>query len=193
MRALEKILLILCLIGIGMDLFNMEGGIVIMLLGISLLTLLYLGLTWLLIRDSETRSSYPAISIPTGIVLSITCLAIVHKLLLWPGREEMLMIALILLAPLTIIILIIYRRKNASEGSAKACRKILQRLIPFFIVAGSLFFIPDRSIIYFKYGKDPELARLLSRAVEHPDNEQYWRDLEDHQLNKYFNTDTLNR
>lgn len=193
MRTIEKILLILCFIGIGMDLFNLEGGIAIMLLGFLLLTIFYLGFTWLLIRDTGSKKYHLAVSVPLSVVLALSCIGAAYKLLLWPGREGMLMISLVGIVPLLVVLLVIYRKKKDNESSAQAYRKALQRLIPFFFFASALAFVPDSTIIHFKYRKDPGLARLLVRAVEHPENEQYWRDLEDYQLNKYFRPDTLNR
>ena len=190
MRPVEKVLVVFAFIGIVMQLFNIPGGHLLVMFGLAALSAFYLLFTWLLIRDTISRRNYLVLALPLGIVLANASIAILYKLQFWPGRSQLLMMGIVLIVPLIFITRIIYlRNKISNEEKANAFNKAAQRLIPFFFVTATLFIIPDRDIIGFMYRDDPERARLYTRAVDDPFNEQYQNDLVEYELNKYFNGD----
>jgi F0F1-type ATP synthase assembly protein I len=192
MRILEKIIIVFCIIGLGMKLFNVAGGSIFIVFGLTALSILYFALSWLLLRDRTTKTNNLGISITAGLALATACSGLMYKLQHWPGGSAMLIGGMVFLMPLLIICVMLYNRhKHTNEGYKRFYRGAMQRLAPFLFFSLLFAFIPDNTLIRFEYRHDPELARLYIRARENPENDQYWRDLEDYEISRYYQSDTL--
>lgn len=185
-RILEKTLVMLAALGLVTKELFMPDGSVLFILGMTVLGSLYLFFGWMVLRERESKTMKLSLAAPAGIVLAIACMGIMFKLQLWPGGDNCLLFALVTL--ITISAAAIHLRNKAKAEDpllSKFYRNVLQRSIPFLVLAASLLFVSENTLIKFHYRNDPEFARLYILVRENPGNEQYQKALEDHVLEKY--------
>ena len=192
MRVIEKVLIILTVIGIAFKLLHYPGGGQFIVIGLFLLSILYFGFSWLLMRDRETKAMRLGIAIPAGLCLSILCAGIMFKLQYWPDTGPMLLAGTILTVSMLIVILAVRPREEAkANGLQGFYRNVLMRAAIYAVIGATLFLTPSSTLLKMQYGDDPEYLEHRLRLLEDPDNEQYQREFEDMMMRRFNGEDTL--
>lgn len=126
MKKTELILLIISVIGIGLKLLHLPGSGPLIVLGLSIISIFYLYLSFALFNDisfggifkkeSYTNVSFQRIlgAIGVGIALSIICIGAMFRIMHWPGSIPMIGMGLSILLIACIVGLVKYL-KNKSE------------------------------------------------------------------------------
>lgn len=193
MRTAEKTIIVITIIGLLFRLMHWPGGGPLLVVALSAAGCFYMFFSWGVMRDRETKTGKLAVTIPVGFGLAVACVGIMFKLQLWPGSQDNLIIAAIVLLVACITCAIAYSRKRENDkGMAGYYKAVLNRAAPFLLAASVMLFVPTSSIIRFYYGEDEERTRLLINLYEDPGNVEHRRALEDYELEK-LNNDTLNK
>lgn len=175
MKLTEKILAVLILIAIGMKLFLIPGGGVLLVLALQTLTIIYFALGFaffngIRLRNIFKKSSYTGIStmrvvgaIVTGICLSNLLVGILFKLQFWPGANPMLIVSLI--PTLIVLILVIIK---LIKNTDKYYPRIQLRIAIIGTIGLILFLSPTLSLVKIEYRNHPEYVKAFENYNNYP-------------------------
>jgi len=167
----EKVFGILVMISLLFKWMHWPGGSLILILSLSTLSFLYLVLAFYLFCDKTLSNQNIALSIVSGIFLSIIPIALVFKFQYWPGAKVMLLLAC-LTSPV-LVVLSWFLGREAREELKGYYKNMVIRTAVLSSLAVLFFFLPSAVLINMQYGDDPELAKLKVLHYTHPDNEEY--------------------
>lgn len=129
------------------------------------------------LKDIFKKSSYKGVkslrvigAIAVGMQLSIVILALLFKLMRWPGTIAMATMGGLGLGIIFIISLLKYV-KNKSGFYVN----ILKRVVPYLAVVAGIFFIPQHAILEYKYKDNPEYINAVKAADKDPENKELQR------------------
>lgn len=124
------------------------------------------------LKNIFKKSSYKGIksvriigAIAVGIQLSIIVLALLFKLMMWPGDKAMAVIGGIGLVIILLISLIKYTR-NKSDFYFN----ILKRIVPYLIVVIGLIYTPRYAVLEYKNKGYNNYIEAVKAADENPEN-----------------------
>lgn len=191
MNLLEKLLVILAVIGVILKFSFVLGGDELIFLSMSVLGCLYYLFSFLFFNRIPLRNifkgdAYNGVSPWTivttavcGLGLSIVCIGSLFKLLTLMGANQMLAIGLGITAVILIITVMRFLRKRDRTSNF-----ILWRTGIAVIVGLTLLLTPNLSIIRLQYRNHPMYIEAYSRYLEEPTNEALIRkkDLEYHRI-----------
>jgi len=193
MRLLEKILVVLVIIGGLFKLALFPGSAAILGLSITTLSILYFSFSFLLfngikLRNVFKKSSYQNVSrnriigaIGTGFPLSIVLMGFLFDLLILPGGLAMLYVGLTWLGLVFVVII----TRVLKSGVNPYYRGILTRLIPIASFCLLMYLTPVEKQIDFFYRNHPEYAQAYKEYLQDPDNEELFKKVEE-ERNKMF-------
>ena len=167
----EKIIAIFVLLGFVFKIFHVSGASVITIVSLSAMATIYFGGGFYFFCDKHIKNQNIAISIVTGVLLSIVLVGILFKLMIWPGSEFNLIIGIISLPILLIITFIL--KSRVKENLKMYYKNMLIRIFTWTILVYIFFFIPNEAIINHHFKNDPERARLLNLTMSNPNNLEY--------------------
>lgn len=185
MKKTEIIIATLSIIALGLNLLLIPGGGVLTVLTLSLLSMIYLYLSFALFNDIRLRNifkkeSYKELStsrivgaIGTGIALSATTIGLMFKFQSWPGADLNLGAGLLGLIIVTIIGIVKYRKCKSDYYI-----RIIKRTAIFGGIGLILMLTPKVSWIEFKYRNHPEYVDALKKAMADPENKSLWTNVE---------------
>lgn len=185
MKTVEIILSSLVGLGLIFWLLVWPGASIMLVIGLSLLSILYFWLSFALLngirfRNAFKRESYREINsrrilgaVGAGIALSMVTIGALFRLMFWPGNDIMLLEGLICLAVVSAIALSRYKKELPDFY-----RKVYLRFGVFGLLALALFLAPVESLVNFKYRSNPEYAKALNNTIAEPENVQYREELQ---------------
>ena len=191
MKILERGSILVAVIGLVMKIEGLDGGSLLLLLGLAFLSMVYFYLGFALfngipLKTIFNKSLYAGITsariagaIAVGGLISIITVGALFKLLLLTGAREMLAIGVTGLA-LTLFaagFLFVFKRKKMSSFY----RRIFVKGGIAIVVGVTLYLISTSTLIRFYYRDDPAYAELYVKAVENPQGEKIQREFEDAQ------------
>jgi len=154
---------VLC--GLVMRVFNLSGNAEVLSIALMALSLLYLfGSFYFLKAD---RQQNRMLSIFAGIVLSIVPVALLFKVLFWPGAYMISIFAFAGLLPAFITTVILNGMPKASDKKLYY-RRMIWRLGIASVMALCLLVVPTDVLIRFHYRSDPERAEWEVRLHHTP-------------------------
>ena len=155
MKKLEKILIVLSLIGIAMKLVPVAGGATITVFGILLLALLYILFGFALFngirfRDIFKKRAYTGVktshilmSAFCGICLFFLLMGIMFKIQAWLGAAIELFSSSVLTTILFIACLIWYL-----SSPQQFLKNIFYRAVPLLVIALALYVTPSEKLVH---------------------------------------------
>jgi hypothetical protein len=179
MKIVEKVLIILAIVGYVLKLLLIPGGSMLFYYCLIILWWLYFLLVFAFFNGIRLtalfkKDSYKDIpmlhilgSVFAGFALSVGVLGILFKLMTWPGAGINLFVGIIVC--LTIIIIIAIRRKDKYKVYYNG---LLIRLVAVTILCVALYFLPSITLIRMIYRNEPTYLEACERASQDPRNEQ---------------------
>jgi hypothetical protein len=177
MKKAEIILGIIAFIAMVLNLLLVPGGASVTILSLSVLSMVYMYLSFALfngirLRNILKRESYRTISswrifgsVGAGFSLSTSIMGILFRFMSWPGAAIMLMMGLATTAVVFVVVLIKYLESNADFY-----RGIGARLLIYGLLALALFTFPRDKWVAIKFRNHPEYVNAVKAAYADPDN-----------------------
>ena len=153
------------------------GAGILIVVSSSTLSILYLLFSWYFFKDQLTKKQNLAISITTGLVLSIALTGILFKLQIWSGTKGILTIGTF---GTLIMALIVFIKRNKQVEMIPYYTKMLSRIILIGCITIVLYFLPTKQLIKIYYRDDPEYVKLFIMAHENPNNSEYQKAFQDY-------------
>lgn len=184
MKAIEKIILIIALLGAILKLHLITGGAVLLLLSMSTLSLFYYLFGVGLLNDFSfketfTRSSYENQSsmriigtAVTGMAMGVLVIGILFKLMFYPGSELNILFGLIIGL---VIVLVAYSKYK--EKDPVFFKKIFKRVMLVGGIALVFVLIPEAALVNYQYKNHPKYIEAYEAYVEKPDDDILYENL----------------
>ena len=157
-------------------LLNVPGHGILTVFDLGLLSILYFPLSFYFFSDKEIKRQNIALSIVSGVFLSIIPIGIMFKLQHYPGQFLFMIIGLV--SGLTLFVLTYILRKKCNDDLQTYYKNMFKRTLILSVAAIVFTLLPSKTIIQIQYHNDPELVRLSIQVIENPDNDQFREDLQ---------------
>lgn len=167
----EKTVTAIFLLGIVIKAFDIPGHSLLLIFSAAIISIMYFPVAFYFFSDKSLKNQNITLSIVGGMILAIIPLAILFKLMFWPGALAQLTASLIF-APILLAITIWLSKKN-NEGLKTYYKNYITRISFWFALCLIFYFTPNNTLIKIQHHNDPELARLKIQAYENPDNIEY--------------------
>ena len=174
----EKTFIFIFLFALVLKFFNVPGASVLLIVTTPVLYLLYFPFGFYFFCDKILTQQNLVLSIMGGMFLSIAPMAILFKLLFWPGAGIQLMAAVIFLPVLLIIIILLSRGPRLDLKIY--FKNYITRTVFWLIMSLVFYFTSNATLIKIQHRNDPELARLKIQSYANPDNEAYSDSLDEY-------------
>jgi len=138
-----------------------------------------------ILKNKKSDTENKPTLIFSGVTLSIGLIGISFKLMYWPNAMNIIRIANVVI-PISICICL-WLKMNTNDSVKGNYNKLLMRAFIIYPVVLILYFTPMSTLIAFQDRGDSEMIRLKTQSYEHPENEDYRR-----QLNHYWHLKNLN-
>jgi hypothetical protein len=173
MKLAEKILILIAIIGLIFKLMNWPFAGLILTISLTSLSILYIGFSYFLYKKTEKNNI--ALSIISGVFLSILLNGILFKLMHWPLAGIQLLLGIMHTAIIFVIAFILF---FTSDNLKQYCKKISIRT-GIWLVIGILLYstTTTTTLIKIQHRDDPELIRLMINAYTKPYNERDYIEL----------------
>lgn len=182
----EKTLTIIFLVGLIFKLLHWPEAGIILVISLSTIAMLYFPGAFYFFCDKVIKRQNLALSIVSGLFLSLIPLGILFKIMYWPGGHLYLLIGTVT-API-ILIVVYFLKSKTTDDLATYYKNMFVRTTVLTVLTISFYLIPTATLLKIQYWDDQELARLKTLHYTNPDNEEYKR-LHDEYLQK---RDSLN-
>jgi archaellum biogenesis protein FlaJ (TadC family) len=176
---IELILVGIFAVSFILNLFNVSGAVIVMLLTGSILAMAYFYLSVVMFnkipyRQVLKRDAYKGISklrllgsAAVGIALSVLVIGVLFVIMYWPGGSSMLLLGIVASVILMGVALYKYFTKRDFFYPA------LIRRLTVWIAAGILLYtLPANVLIGIKYRNNPAYRDAVINAMENPDDEE---------------------
>lgn len=173
MRTIEKIGIVLAIMGEGMLMFSQPEGWMFLLLGLGTLCFLYVFFSWLLFRERETKANNISLSIVAGFACALAVSGMLFKLLYWPGSRFLLFAGFVSIATLVIPYYIYMNQsRDQQDGKYNYYLAMLLRLMITASIASLLLLIPSRTLLHLQYRDDPQRGKIIEEMLLNPGEER---------------------
>jgi hypothetical protein len=166
MKKVERILLIGIGLGLVLKVLDLPLASVLLILAMSTLSTIYLLLGWFLFPTPTSKDQIPALSVLSGVVLSIAAIGILFKIQVWPFSGFYLFISMFSLATLG---LVFFLKRPSRPDLGPYITNMLRRLVPALVVVVLLYAVPERLLLDHYYRDQPGKAELIQRLHSAPD------------------------
>lgn len=174
----EKALSIIAIIGVLFKLMHWPGGGVILVLSLSTLSIIYFPGSFYFFSDKTIKQSNRALSIVSGIFLSLIPIGVLFKIQYYSGSSTILIVGLMTVP--VFLALSIYLKSKASEELKTYYNNMILRTTIWSILALFFYLIPSASLLKMQYRNDAELLRLKTLHYEDPYNKEYRKQHDDY-------------
>ncbi len=195
MRKLEKIFIVLILLGAIGSLNRIEQSNLIFLIGCTLLSMLYFFLSFALFNNVTFRnifksSSFTSVgrvvgSIGLGIALSICIIGIQFKFLVLEGSDSMLIIGNTLLIFTGIVAATLLFMRNKHQPGFYI--RIFKRLIPVLLMGLLSLMVSGEYIVDIRYRNNPKLAELIKQSLDGPYDQELYNKIQEEKAKENSN------
>jgi hypothetical protein len=176
---IELVLVIVFALGFILNLLNISGGALLLVLSGAVLSMVYFYISVILFngipfRRVMKKDAYAGISklrligsAASGVALSVLVIGFLFVMMHWPGGKLMLLLGIILCIALMCIALYKYFTKRGDFYPA------LIRRLTVWIAAGILLYtLPQNVLIGIKYRNHPEYRDALLNSLDNPEDEE---------------------
>ena len=161
-------MLLIIVIGLILKLFFLPGVSALLVLSISITSLFYLALSFLIYKEPNQKTNWKRVllSIGSGWLISMVLLGILFKVQVWPGSATQFIGGVGGLVIISIIAFIKYR-----NGRGVFFKNLMTRAIGFAL-AGMLFYSPAYNLYEnAQFRHSPDLLQAIKSNREHPSRE----------------------
>src|ERR1051326_3893729 len=170
LRFLEKILVVLTVIGMIMK-FTIAGGAgIFIVIPLTLLAILNFPFGYFLNKSKNSSANVSWLSLLAGMAFATALIGILFKLQYWPGSSINLLLGLLLSSFILAICISKEKKLPAGDEKKKYFSSLIQRSSIILLISALLFCIPQSALIRFQYRNDPQLAELLISLQADPFN-----------------------
>lgn len=181
MKKFERVLGIICTVGLVLNFLLIPGGTVLSILGWCTLSGFYMYLSFALFNEIPLKrmlkkTSYASVStrriigsVLTGVCLSLVALGILFKFQSYPGANFNLNLGVTGLALASVIGVI-----NQQKDQAPFYKAFFMRIALIGGLGLILTLLPDFTIMELKYRNYPDYVKAFKYAVDHPENPELW-------------------
>ncbi len=178
----EKTFTIIFIIGLIFTLLHWPGGGITLVISLATISILYFPAAFYFFCDKAIKKQNLALSIISGIFLSLIPLGILFKLMFWPGGHLYLLIGTV---STPIILTVVYFLKSRStEDLSTYYKNMFLRTTILSVLTITFYLIPTDTLLKIQYWDDQELARLKTLHYTHPDNEEYKKQHDEYLLKR---------
>ncbi|HVD96990.1 MAG TPA: hypothetical protein VNB90_02220 [Cytophagaceae bacterium] len=170
MKLLEKIFIILAVIGLFLRVMMWSWGELFLTVSLPSLAVIYLLMSWAVFRHHE-HGHHVFLSFLSGVSFCIIFIGILFKLMIWRGGNVILVTGLSAMVLFKLLGMILERRNAVVMG--KYFKTLFLRYYIKFSVAFIILFVPYEKIVAIYHRDDPEYVRLYVRWFHEPDNLKY--------------------
>ncbi len=182
MKVLEKIFVVLAIIGLFLRVMMWQGGELFLTVALPSLAALYLLASWSVFKHHQ-QGHHLFLSLLSGLTFLAVFVGILCKLMIWRGGNTWLVGGLSFMAFSKILGLILENRLVRELNSY--FRRLFLR---YYIIAAAgliMLFIPYKFIVSVYHRDDPEYVRLYIRYFDHPDSLNYRAEFLQHRRKKF--------
>lgn len=182
MKRIEIVLVSLFFLSIIGKLTAFPGSGLMFVCSSMLLALLYFGLGWFVLRNEHSGKKHVGLSVLLGLFMAMGVVGVLFKFQLWPGEQIMIVSSMFLLLMFGLIVIIFRGRYHP-----RYYLHTVVRVLVAIVVLLAINFVKARYLINVYFRDDLKQRDLMIRAYEHPENEDYQKDVEDYwkQKNNY--------
>ena len=156
-------------------LLNIPGHGLLTVLDLSLLSLLYFPVGFYFFCDKKIQTQNIALSIVSGLFLSIIPIGIMFKLQHYQGKDIFMIMGLA--SGVIFFIITYFLRKKSSDELRVYYKNMFLRTLVLSIAVLFFILLPTKVIFQIQYRNDPQTLILLTKINDNQDNEQYRKDL----------------
>ena len=150
---------------------HFPGAGILLILSLGTLAIVYFPAAVYFFADKEIKRQNYALSVVSGLFLSIVPLGVLFKVMYWEGASSYFLVAL---GSTNLLLVIVYvMRAKAEENLEPYFRNMLLRTLFWCALSYVFYFTPTASLIQLQHSDDPKLARLKIQHIAHPENEEY--------------------
>jgi hypothetical protein len=181
MKKAERTLGAIAIVAMIINLLDIAGSIMLTTLSLSLVSILYMYLSFALFNDIRLKKifkqeSYKGISkmrivgaVLIGLALSMTTMGLLFKFLTLPGAYFFLVFGLLGLHISLIVSLIKYQKSKSDYYI-----KIFKRIAIYGLIGLFLMILPRETWLEFRNRDYPEYIEAVKASWEDPDNKELW-------------------
>jgi hypothetical protein len=182
MKFLEKVFIILAVIGLFVRAMMWQGGELFLTVALPSLAVLYLLMSWAVFKHHE-EGHHLFLSILSGLTFSVVFIGILFKLMIWRGGNTLLVAGLSAMVISKILGLILENKLvRELDGYFK---KLFLRYYIIAAVGTIMWLTPYKFIVSVYHRDDPEYVHLFIRYFEEPDNMKYRAEFLQHRRKKF--------
>ncbi|MDP1727265.1 MAG: hypothetical protein Q8M15_10820 [Bacteroidota bacterium] len=174
----EKVLTILFLVGLLFKVLHWIGASQILAISLMTIAMLYFPAAFYFFCDKVIKRQNIALSIVSGLFLSLIPLGILFKIMYWRGGQVYLLTGLVT-APIILAVIYFLKSKTADELKTYY-RNMFLRTSILTALAFLFYLTPTSTLLEIQYFRDPELARLKTLHYTYPDNYEYKKQHDDY-------------
>ena len=168
----EKILSIIFLIGLIFKLNNWPASSIILIIPLITLAVIYFFGAFYFFADKTIKRSNIALSIISGIFVSIIPIGILFKLQIWVGGEMYLyygIISGVIVLSITLVLSFINKKSDLkSYFKLMIIRTLILTILSFVFLK-----VSSKNIIRIQHRSNPEFAEIKIKYLLEPDGEKY--------------------
>jgi hypothetical protein len=170
MKFLEKVFIILAVIGLFVRVMMWQGGELFLTVSLPSLAVLYLLMSWAVFKHQE-HGHHLFLSFLSGVSFSVIYIGILFKLMIWRGGNAILISGLSMMILFKVWGMVLERKKAATMG--KYFKTLFIRYYIKFSIALIILFVPYKVIVSIYHRDDPEYVRLFIQYFDEPKNMKY--------------------
>lgn len=135
----------------------------LLILGLSLLSVLYFLLAVLLLPRPGRKDQVVALSIVAGVALSVACIGVLFKVQLWPLSTFQFIAAIV---GLSIVLVTGLALRSSRPVLRPYFKGLLLRVVPMLIICIILSMVSAEGLMAFYYRDRPDIAPLMVRSLQ---------------------------
>lgn len=179
MRIVERLLWIIVALAVAMKLLHIPLASVLLILGLSSVTLLYWAFGWLVLPSPTRKDQHMGNTVLFGFAMLCLVTGVLYKVQVWPFADFQITVG-IGLGALAMLLAWVHARRLPER--AAYVKNILMRVAPVMAIAVLLYPISARSMILFHHrGETPERLEMWDRmhsTDDHAEKERIWLQLD---------------
>lgn len=172
MKYLAKLIYTILILGVFFKMMHWPGGNFGLLIGFCSLSIYKMVQIVFVSRNSTVNSVSKALMIVMNIAQSIVSIALLFKLLHWPGANLLLSVSILYAVVILIWMFFSWSKLNWLHLKIKSIR-----FFSLFILCSALLATPLKLLLKLQYYDDPILAELSYLHYANPEVEEHWTNL----------------
>lgn len=169
---LEVLLISLMFLALILNFKLIPGGLFLTIIVLCILSFFYSALGWSLFGIEKQKLGGLILGIPTGICLSVVCMALLFKIQAWPGSSAMALMGSVMLSILLVVSIAgLFIPQLKTHFSAGALPRLFIHLGIAISITIFLLSVSSHDITRFRYRHHPKYLELIEAYRNNPTEE----------------------